>query len=76
MNATEKVSSTVRALMGEQRKSITEFALKLGVTRQTASLFYNGHRAMNTDQIAATAQWLGASPGVFFTGISYEKLAA
>ncbi|WP_346843646.1 hypothetical protein [uncultured Rothia sp.] len=76
MTATETVSSTIRALMGAEKKTIAEFALKLGVTRQTASLFYNGHRAMSTDQIAITAQWLDVSPGALFAGISYERLAA
>lgn len=74
MNSKPVVSATLRALMGEQRKKISELALILGVTRQTASLFYNGRSALDSDQIAVLADWLNASPGVFFDGISYERL--
>ena len=75
MTSTDKVAETTRALMGMQRKKVSEMALLLGVTRQTASLFYNGHKAMDSDQISILAKWLGASEGAFFKGVSYERLA-
>lgn len=72
MTTKEVIAETVRGVMAMQSKTQKDLAELLGVTRQTAGQYYNGHAVMNTDQIAAVAAWLQVDPGLLFQGLKTE----
>lgn len=75
-SATELVSANIRALMGIQKKTITDLASELQVARQTAGLYTNGNQAMTSDQLATTAHWLGVEVGELFRKDVYQLTPA
>lgn len=73
---TSTVSANLRAVMAIRKLTIGALARELGVTRQTAGLYYGGLKPMTGDQIAAAARWLGVSVGDLFMQEPYELAAA
>lgn len=75
MGTTKNVSANLRAIMAIQKKTVSELAVTLGVTRQTAGLYFNGHRAMTTDHLAMVADWLNVEAGELFRENIYSAVA-
>lgn len=65
-SATELVLANIWALMGIQKKTVTDLATELQVVRQTAGIYTYGNQAMTSDQLATTAHWLGVEVGDLF----------
>lgn len=53
----EEVAAAVRSLLGEQRKTVTDLASVLYISRATASERVNGGSAFTADELEKAAAW-------------------
>lgn len=58
----EALAAEVRAEMGRQRKTSTDLAAVLGVTKATARTRLSGSQPLDVLELAQIADWLGVSP--------------
>lgn len=68
-------AAEVRAEMGRQRKSITDLAEVLDVTRPTAESRFKGERPFDLIELARVAVWLGVPVSRFAPSNAQEGVA-
>lgn len=74
MSLSTTVRGNVRGELKRAGKSVNELAMRLGVSRQTASSKLNGHSAFTFDELDSIAKWLNLKPEAF-VAINRQALA-
>lgn len=67
MSTSVIVRANIKKELKEAEKSVNELALRLGVSRQTASSKLNGHSPFTFDELDSVVAWLNISREALFT---------